>query len=65
MILFQGNIFLRNPIGHLSVYTIRLLGLCSNRLPLGLYDPHIMLGAAPLNKIDLVLAITNFLNLFD
>ena len=65
MVLFQGNSFFGNPIGHLSVHTIRLPRLCSNRLPLGPDDPHIMLGEAPPNKIHLVPGLLNFLNFFD
>ena len=38
-----GSAFLGNPLGHLSIHTIRLLGLCSDQSPLGPYDPHIML----------------------
>ena len=56
---------LGNSIGHLSVHTMELPGLCSDRSPLGPYDHCIRLNDAPPNKIYIVVGIPNFLDFFD
>ena len=65
MILLQGWLLLRTPIGHLSVYTIGLPGLCLNRSPLNPYDSYLTFVDAPPNKIHLVLGIPNSQDFFD
>ena len=59
------NQSLGNSIGHLSVHTMKLTGLCSDRSSLGPYNHHIRLNDVPPKKIHLVLGIPNFLDFFD